>query len=70
MAIKVGDNVSVDKDKEPKWLSTRPIKVIEIKGENAICSYECWDNDPKGNTRPSNAIWTKGTFLLIDLTVI
>ena len=69
MKINIDDIVQVIKDKEPKWLS-RPLKVIEITGENAICSYEYWDKDRKGFERPSNAIRTTGIFLLKDLTVI
>jgi hypothetical protein len=66
MEIKIGDRVSTAN--EPEFL-LGALLVIEIVGENAICSYQVLDKDPKGDEKPSAVYTNEGLFPLCDLTI-
>ena len=50
MEIKIGDRVSTTN--KPEFLFGA-LLVTQIVGENAICSYQVFDKDIKGDERPS-----------------
>ena len=66
MEIKIGDRVSTAN--EPEFLFGA-LLVTEIIGENALCSYQVFDKDRKGEERPSAVYTVEGLFPLCDLTI-
>lgn len=67
MEIKIGDRVSTAN--KPEFLFG-VLLVTEIIGENALCSYQVFDKDIKGDERPTALITSEGLFPLCDLTII